>query len=61
VLARICLREMKDRVLKGKELSGWERDRYKFFKERGWSGENGRSREWRGELVSRIWKRRTRS
>jgi len=36
VLARICLREMKDRVLKRKELSGWEKERYTFFKERGW-------------------------
>jgi len=34
-LAWICLKEMKDRVLKGKELSGWERERYKFFKETG--------------------------
>jgi len=40
-LTRICLREMKDRVLKGKELSGWEKERYKFFEE------NWRELKWR--------------
>jgi len=34
VLARICLKEMKDRIGKGKELSGWEKERCDFFRER---------------------------
>jgi len=35
VLAQMCLREIKDRCLKGTELSSWERERSEFFRERG--------------------------
>jgi len=35
VLAQMCLREIKDRCLKGMELSSWERERCDFFRERG--------------------------
>jgi len=31
----MCLREIKDRCLKGMELSGWEKERCDFFRERG--------------------------
>jgi len=30
-----CLKEIRDRALRGKELSGWERERSQFFKDRG--------------------------
>jgi len=46
ILAQRCWQEMRDRMLRGRELSEWEKEREQFFRERGveW-------REWEGKRV----------
>jgi len=60
VLAQRCLREMNDRIGKGKKLSDWEKERCDFFREMGmdwkeWEGQRMEGRTNFEELEERNW------
>jgi len=49
-IAQACLREIRDKALRGKELSEWERERSQFFKDRGIEIREWERKRERGEI-----------
>jgi len=49
-IAQFCLKEIKDRAVKRKVLSGWERERSQFFDDRGIEVQEWEEKRGRGEI-----------
>jgi len=49
-IAQACLKKIRNKAVKGKELSGWEREGSQFFKNRGMKVREGERKRERGEI-----------